>query len=321
MGSGIAQVFASEGREVRLLDAKDRAPADREATFDDVRETIRSNLELVEGMDRFDGDPDAVVDRVTVTADSAAALDGADWVFEALPEDPDVKREFLADAAGDLPETAVLATTTSSIGLDTLAPAAPDPARLLVTHWLNPAFIVPLVEVARSEETDDEPVEATVDLLHDVGKEPVVCRDSPGFVGSRIQAAAMNEAVRVWEEDVATAADIDRALESGVGLRMAAMGLLEFVDLGGVDILYYVDEYLGEELGPRFDPPASVVEKMERGELGPDTGKGYYEYDDVDVAALKRAKYRELAALLEAGAVGEDEQEEWEGQEEDGRSR
>jgi 3-hydroxybutyryl-CoA dehydrogenase len=307
MGTGIAQVFAAADHEVRLLDAKEREPPEREETFREVRDAVRSNLEFLAGAGQFDGDPETVWERVDATADVAAALDGADWVFEALPEGPEVKTEFMREAADHVPADAVVATTTSSISLERLAPAAPDPARLLITHWLNPAFIVPLVEVARSEVTDEAVVEATVDLLDGVGKEPVVCRDSPGFIGSRVQAAAMNEAVRAWEDGVASAEAIDTALQSGVGFRMAAMGLIEFVDLGGVDILYYVDEYLREELGPRFDPPESVREKMDRGELGPDTGRGYYDYEDVDVEAVRAEKYRAMLALRESISDAKDE--------------
>jgi 3-hydroxybutyryl-CoA dehydrogenase len=300
MGTGIAQVFATAGHEVRLLDVKERDPAAREATEADVREAIRSRLEFLAAQDQFDGDPGAVLDSLSFATDTATALAGADWVFEALPEDPDVKTAFFEDASADLPADAVLATTTSSISLDTLAPAVPHPEQFLITHWLNPAFIVPLVEVARNDATSETAVEATVELLDAVGKEPVVCADSPGFIGSRIQAAAMNEAVRAWEDGVASAAEIDRALRTGVGVRMGAMGLLEFVDIGGVDILYYVDEYLSEELGERFEAPESVREKMANDELGPSTGKGYYDYEGVDVDALTDEKHRQLLALVEA---------------------
>jgi 3-hydroxybutyryl-CoA dehydrogenase len=300
MGAGIVQAFAAAGHDVRLLDVKDRSRADREATFDEVREELRSKQAFLVEAGRSDVDGDAVLENVTFSADADAALTGADWVFEALPEEPEIKREFLSTAGDALPAEAIVATTTSSISLDTLVPAVDRRERLLITHWLNPAFIVPLVEVARAEYTDDRAVEATVELLDGVGKEPVVCSDSPGFVGSRIQAAAMNEAVRVWEEDVASAAEIDRALQSGVGLRMAAIGLLEFVDLGGVDILYYVDEYLREELGPRFEPPESVVEKMENDDLGPKTGRGYYDYEDGDAAAVTDEYHRALLAVRDA---------------------
>lgn len=300
MGTGIVQVFATAGHEVRLLDVKDRTSDDRQATFDGVRKEVRSKLGFLAEAGRFDGDLDTVLDRLTCTADAEAALAGTDWVLEALPEDPDVKRDFFSSTADVTPSTCVLATTTSSISLDTLAPAVDNHERLLITHWLNPAFIVPLVEVASADYTDEAAVDATVELLESVEKEPVVCTDSPGFVGARIQAAAMNEAVRAWQDDVASAANIDRALRKGVGLRMAAIGLIEFVDLGGVDVLYYVDEYLREELGPRFDPPESVVEKMENDELGPKTGLGYYDYEDGGADELTDAYYRRLLAIEDA---------------------
>jgi len=298
-------VFAEAGYRVRLLDLKDRSPADREETFGNARTEVRSQLDFLTDAGRFDGDPGTVVDRIHCTTDAAGALSDADWMFEALPENPDIKREAFRRVSDHVPAECTLATTTSSISLDTLAPAVDDRSRLLITHWLNPAFIVPLVEVARADYTDDGAVEATVALLDSLGKEPVVCRDSPGFIGARIQAAAMNEAVRAWEDGVAPAEDIDRALQAGVGLRMAAMGLIEFIDLGGVDILHDVDEYLSDELGERFDPPESVVEKIERNELGPKTGKGYYEYENRDVDAQKTEAYRKLLAIRDALGGGE----------------
>lgn len=303
MGSAISQVFATAGHEVRLLDTKDRTPRERQSRFDGVRDTVESNLDFLAEAEQFDGAAATVWDRIECTADIATALCDTDWVFEALPEDPELKTDFLGSVTDDMPTDTIVATTTSSISLETLAPVAPDPAHLLITHWLNPAFLVPLVEVARSDETEETAIDATVDLLDSVGKEPVVCQDSPGFIGSRVQAAAMNEAVRAFEEGVATPDDIDTALQSGVGFRMAAMGLIEFVDFGGVDILYSVDEYLSEELGDRFDPPASVREKMERGERGLDTGRGYYDYDDVDREAVRTEKYRVMLALRETLAA------------------
>lgn len=298
MGQGIAQVFATYGHDVRLVDVKDRTPEQADEKFDDATASIRSNLDFLAESGRLEDDPDDILARIETTTDRRAGLDGADWVFEALPEDPDVKTAFLRAAADDVGD-AVVATTTSSISIDALRDAVPDPSRLLITHWLNPAFIVPLVEVARSEDTDASAVERTVSLLESVGKAPVVCEDSPGFIGSRVQAAAMNEAVRIYEDGVASADEIDRALRTGVGFRMAAMGLVEFVDLGGVDILYHVDEYLREELGERFDPPESVVDLMDAGERGARDGRGYYDFADADVDAMREERYERLLALLD----------------------
>jgi len=196
MGTGIAQVCGAAGHEIRLLDVKDRNEDEIRRTEADVRETIRSNLAFLSDCGQSDVNVGDVLDRIAFMTDAASALEGADWVFEALPEDPLVKTDFFERHADDLPRDAVLATTTSSISLETLTPAVPVPERFLITHWLNPAFIVPLVEVARDEATSQATVDATVDLLTAVGKEPVVCEDSPGFVGSRIQAAAMNSTGR-----------------------------------------------------------------------------------------------------------------------------
>lgn len=304
MGTGIAQVFATHGHPVSVLDVKDRPASEAEARFETLRKTVQSNVELLASYDQFDGDVDAVVDRIDTTRDPAA-LGGANWVFEALPEDPAVKRSNLAELRDVVPSGAVVATTTSSISLETLADAVEDPGRLLITHWLNPAFIVPLVEVARTDATDAGAVDATVELLRRVGKEPVVCRDRPGFIGSRVQAAAMNEAVRAYEDGVAELSEIDRALRSGVGFRMAVLGLIEFIDVGGVDILYYVNEYLAEELGPRFENPETVVEKIEAGHGGLKQGRGYYDFGEVDEDALQTAVY-EAMLVLKGALYGDD---------------
>lgn len=303
MGRGIAQILATEGHDVWVLDLKDRPPEGVTETFEAVETTVRQNLDVLARCGSFDGEPDAVLDRVTCTR-SVEAVAEADWVFEALPEDPAVKQAGLEQISPFLAPEAIVATTTSAISLDVLVDAVPAPERLLITHWLNPAFIVPLVEVAQTEDTAPSVVDQTVTFLENVGKVPVVCQDSPGFIGSRIQAAAMNEAVRAWEDGVASAAEIDKALRYGVGLRMAVFGLLEFVDLGGVDILHHVNEYLSEELGTRFENPESVRQKIERNEVGPRTGQGYYDWDDRDASERWAEAYDELLALAMRLGVG-----------------
>ncbi len=169
----------------------------------------------------------------------------------------------------------------------------------MITHWLNPAFIIPLVEVAISEETDTTTVDRMKKVLKKIGKSPVVLKDSPGFIVPRIQALAMNEAVRIFEEGVASAEDIDAAIKTGFAFRLGALGLLEFVDLGGLDILYYADNFLQSAFqSERFQKPKLVEEKMKKGEIGPRTGKGIYDYEDVDVRALFEKRYKGLIKLL-----------------------
>lgn len=300
MGVGIAQVLATNGYPTALIDTKDRPPDEEWSALDAARGAIRSNLELLAEAGRSVGNPDHVLDRIRFTRSLEDGLDGVEWVFEAVPEDPNLKRALFEAAHPHLTDDAVLTTTTSSISIDTLSDAVADPSRLLITHWWNPPFIVPLVEVATTDYTDETAVDATVALLEDLGKTPVVCEDSPGFIGSRVQAAAMNEAIRIYEDGVASAEDIDRALMTGMGFRMPVLGVIEHVDLGGVDVLYRVNNYLNEELDTRFENPESVIEKMEADDLGPKTGRGYYDYTDVDVEALTNEKYRGMLAIYDA---------------------
>jgi 3-hydroxybutyryl-CoA dehydrogenase len=302
MGIGIAQVFACAGYDVELLDVKDRTGEQWEAKRTAVTDTIRSDLSLLADEAAFDGDRDAILDRIRPTRSVEEALTGTEWLFEALPESPELKRDFSSDALAHLPDEAIVASTTSSISLDELAGPFDDPGRLVIAHWWNPPFIVPLVEVTRSEVTDDSTVSATVDLLETVGKEPVVCEDHPGFIGSRVQAAAMNEAIRAYEDGVADPTDIDRALKSGFGFRLPVLGVIEHVDLGGVDVLHHVNEYLTGAIGERFENPESVAEKVAANELGPKTGRGFYEYEgeETDPDERKREKYRGMIAIYEA---------------------
>jgi len=176
-----------------------------------------------------------------------------------------------------------------------------NPERLLITHWLNPAFIIPLVEVARADMSADSAVKRMTGLLKKIGKVPVVLRDSPGFIIPRIQAGAMNEAVRILEEGIASAEDIDTAIRYGFGFRLSVLGLLEFIDLGGLDILYYADRFLyAAYKSERFKAPKMIEDKMKKGETGPRTGRGIYEYRGRNTKHLFEKKYRDLIRVLKA---------------------
>ena len=157
-----------------------------------------------------------------------------------------------------------------------------------------------MVELARADSTDQEAVERMQRLLTEIGKLPVLLRDSPGFIVPRIQALAMNEAVRMVEEGVAEASDIDRAITYGFAFRLCCMGLMEFIDTGGLDILYNADKYLERTVSSeRFRPPETIARKMEAGELGIKTGRGIYKWEERDVPELLRSRFRSLYALLQ----------------------
>lgn len=299
MGVGMANAFAMHDYTVSLIDTKDRPDDEAWAALTEAEDRIRSQVRFLNEHGPFDADVARVVNHVNFTRSIEDGLAGAEWVFEALPEEPAVKAAFFEAAEAELSSDAVIATTTSSISIEEYDNLV-EPSRFIITNWWNPPEIIPLVEVATSSRTADHVVDRMVALLKDIEKKPLVCTDTPGFIGARVQAAAMNEAIRAYEEGVASVETIDQALRAGFGFRLPIIGILEFVDLGGVDILYHVNEYLAEELGDRFENPETVAAMVERDELGPKTGKGFYDYEDVDVEAYQQAKYRGYLDILEA---------------------
>ena len=227
-------------------------------------------------------------------------------IFEGVPEVAAVKHEALAWASGLAAPGAVIASTTSTILVDELAPAVRHPGRFLNAHWLNPAYLVPLVELSAGAATDPAVTAWLTSLLEGIGKVPVLCAASPGFIVPRIQALAMNEAARMVEEGVASAADIDRAVRYGFGFRFAVLGLLEFIDWGGGDILHYASQYLTQALGhPRYEAPPVIARNMAEGRIGMKTGRGFLDYAGIDLDAHREAtpgRFRRHAARDGAGA-------------------
>ena len=229
----------------------------------------------------------------------ARALAEAAVIFEGVPEVLDLKREVLARASALAGPDAIIASTTSTIMVDDLSGAVARPERFLNAHWLNPAFLIPLVELSPGERTDPAVTARLKALLEGIGKVPVVCAARPGFIVPRIQALAMNEAARMVEEGVASPEDIDKAIKYGFGIRYAVLGMLEFIDYGGGDILYYASRYLTEALGdPRYAAPAVIERNMREGRIGLKTGKGFLDYDGLDIEAYRSQRLKALVDML-----------------------
>jgi 3-hydroxybutyryl-CoA dehydrogenase len=188
---------------------------------------------------------------------------------------------------------------------DALAEMVTHPGRFINAHFLNPAFLIPLVEVSPAKATAEGTFEKLRALLESAGKVVVRCAPSPGFIVPRLQAAAMNEAARLVEEGVATPEDIDRAVRAGFGPRYTAMGLCEFIDYGGLDILYYASRSMARALdAPRYEPPELVRRLMEEGKRGAREGQGLYDWRGRDLATYQRellgrfvARFRHLTLL------------------------
>jgi 3-hydroxybutyryl-CoA dehydrogenase len=272
MGSGIAQVAATARYRVRLADALP-------AQLDRAREATAASLQKLVAQNALtSGEADAAAARIASTTDLDAAADGADIIIEAVVELLDVKREVLARAAGLGAPNALLATNTSQLSITSIAAALPDAAdRVVGLHFFNPVVLMRLIEVIRGLATSDDAVERALAFGAALGKETVVCaKDSPGFLTSRISAIVRLECLRMLEEGVGSAADIDRTLRLGLNF---PIGPLELGDRNGLDTFLHVLESLEDTLGPRFAPTVGLRNLVAAGRLGRKTGVGIYSYD------------------------------------------
>ena len=298
MGRGIAVAFAYAGHAVTMIDAKARSAEQfaklKAHALDEITKTLAS-------LARFgllkDPDVQTVMARVSVVrkSDSSSALAGAGLL--GVPEVVELKREVLAAASKSVGPDVIIASTTSTILVDDLSGAVEKPGRFLNAHWLNPAYLIPLVEISPGVATAPAVIAHIKTLLEGIGKVPVVCAARPGFIVPRIQALAMNEAARMVEEGVASAADIDKAIRFGFGFRYAVLGLLEFIDWGGGDILYYASRYLEGALGSdRYRAPEVISRNMREGRIGLRSGAGFLDYSGLDIDAYREER---LAALVD----------------------
>lgn len=267
MGVGIAHRFAARGHEVVLVDV-DEATA--EAAVETVATTLRSAVER----GKLDANElDAAIARVSpVAAVSDIAL-GADAIIEAVIEQPDLKRSLLADAEERHP--VVLASNTSSISIDELATGLDRPESFAGMHFFNPVWAIPLVEVIRGSATSEATLAHIAEIVDALGMEQAVINDAPGFATSRLGVLVGLEAIRMVEEGVGSAVDIDTAMRLGY---RHPMGPLMLGDLVGLDVRLAIAEHLASVYGDRFEPPALLRDMVEAGRLGRKSGLGFYDW-------------------------------------------
>lgn len=267
MGAGIAHAFLINGADVVVIERDDAAAqAARERVTASVAKSIERGLAL---------DAAEAGARLRTAVDYAALAD-RDLVVEAVFEDFDVKRDALRAAEAQLRPEATLASNTSSISLDSLAAELERPERFLGLHFFNPVPASTLIEVVTAAATAQELQDAAPEWVRALGKTPVVVKDSPGFASSRLGVAIALEAIRMVEEGVASAADIDAAMELGY---KHPQGPLKTTDIVGLDVRLGIAEYLAEHLGERFEPPQLLRDKVARGELGRKSGRGFYDWN------------------------------------------
>lgn len=269
MGQGIAQVAARAGYDTRLFDV-DAGALERGL------ERIGEGLASAAQKGRLPTDElETVRARVRGESRMEAAVEGADLVIEAVPEDIEIKKQIFARLSGLVRAETILASNTSSLSLTEIAAAASRPERVIGLHFFNPAEVMTLLEIVTAERTAPLVVAAARACGARMGKEVVVVRDSPGFATSRLGVAMALEAMRMLEEGVATAEEIDRAMELGY---KHPMGPLRLSDHVGLDLRLAIAEHLQKELGERFRPPQVLRRMVRAGKLGRKTGEGFYRY-------------------------------------------
>jgi 3-hydroxybutyryl-CoA dehydrogenase len=271
MGRGIAYLSAVAGYDTILHDSDG-------AALDAARESIESMLRKgIEKKKLGEEEAHAAIERLQMVGDLEPAVRDADLIIEAVPENFDLKKNLFAQADLFCAEESILASNTSSISISKLASNVERRDRFVGMHFFNPPHAMKLIELVRGERTSDATLEQVRAVAEKMGKIPIVVTDSPGFATSRLGVAIGLEAMRMLEEGVASAADIDRAMELGYN---HPMGPLRLTDLVGLDVRLGIAEYLAETLGPRFEPPQILKDMVAEGKLGRKSGRGFYEWKD-----------------------------------------
>jgi 3-hydroxybutyryl-CoA dehydrogenase len=271
MGNGIAHVFALSGYDVTLIDLN----AD---LLEDARATIASNLKRQVDKDKIPAEArDDALARIATTSDTAEGVADADLVVEAVSETQEVKATVFEEIDAHAPDTAILASNTSSISITWLGAQTERPERVIGMHFFNPVPVMKLVEIVRGHLTSDAVYDAVEALAEDLGKEPVEVEDYPGFVSNRVLMPMINEAIFCVHEGVATPEDVDTVMKLGMNHPMGPLTLADFI---GLDVCLDILEVLHTELGDDKYRPCPLLRKMvTAGQLGRKTGEGFYAYE------------------------------------------
>ncbi len=295
MGHGIAQVFALAGCEVRCYD--DVAVA-RDSTID----RVNSNLHQAQQAGLVSEDEiKSCIANITVCDSEADSLSGAQFVTEAVREDLDVKQQLFARIESSVSESCILASNTSTFPMTDISRNMKHPERALNTHWFNPPHIVPLVEIVPGEKTAEQTTQTAIQLHERIGKLAVrLNKELPGFLVNRVQIAMLREIFDLLQQGVASAEDIDRALQSSIGLRLAAIGPLQVCDFAGVDIYSTVYGHLVQQIRSDREVPAVIKQLVAEGRLGTKSGQGIYDYTPEKIEAIRNQRDSNFLQLVKS---------------------
>ena len=296
MGLGIAQAFATKGYRVKVVYVYD------DKTRYDARAVIRGNLEVLVRSDVLKAEQvPEILDRIGFVDTLEEIAGETDILFECIVEKLEVKREFFARMDSIFPVSTVLASNTSAIGITEIAADSVHKERILGTHFWNPAYLIPLVEVIRTEQVSDEAVQSTYDLLAKAGKKPVIVqKDVPGFLANRMQHALFREALNIIEEGIATPQDVDDAIKYGFGMRLGICAPVEVMDMGGLDLTYNIHSYLFPHLNNSTEPSKLLTDNVAAGNLGFKSGKGLMTWSREDVKKANEELEEGLIKVMKA---------------------
>ena len=281
MGHGIAQVFALAGHEVRIHDTV-------MANLDTVTSRILANLREL-------GEDEATVERVEATPHLAAAVRDADYVVEAVLEDLPLKQKLFAEIEQHAPPSAIFASNTSVIPITRIMEKLRDRTRALGTHWWNPPYLVPLVEVIGTRWTEPQAIKWTISLHKAAGKMPVhVKKDVPGFVGNRLQHALWREAISLVERGICDAETVDTVIKASFGRRLAVLGPLENADLVGTDLTLAIHRTVLPDIERRPAPSPYLEALVDKGRLGFKSGEGFRKWSADEQTELRRKVLQRL---------------------------
>ncbi len=294
MGHGIAQVFAQHGYHVSLHDVDEQA-------LRNAAVRITANLEMLSANGLAEARSiKSAISNIVLTTNLAEAVAGADFVIESAPENLQVKIELFRKMEATAPRDAILATNTSMLKLSDIAQSLNTRDRLVVTHWFNPPYLIPVVEVVKGLYTSHETIDRTVKFLESVGKVPIkLVKEVSGHLLNRIQFAMFRETISLLEQGVATAEEIDKGVSGSLGLRFATIGPLRSMDLAGLDLFWYGMSDLYASLDNSTKPQKIIRDKVNEGAFGRKTGRGFYDYATGDVvSSQERERDEKTMALL-----------------------
>lgn len=293
MGHAIAQEFAAAGYGVTLCGRSEKR-------LEEARTKIENSLhELARWELISEDDVEPALSRLATTTDLEAAGSSADFIVESIVEVLEVKEELFSKLDAICPQHTIFASNTSSLLPSTLAAATQRRDRFLVAHYFNPPYLMPLIEIVRGQNTSNEVVDAIYSLYKEMGKRPIICqKEALGFIANRLQLVLWREAFNIVQRGIATPQDVDRAVKNSFGRRLGMVGpfeLYEYID--GYDLTLQCEKYILPDMDTSNQSYPLLLEKVEKGELGAKTGKGFYEWTPEFTEAWRKKILKGLVAF------------------------